>query len=318
MLRRRNVSAGPGREHCDAMAHHLWSPDARRGGAQAGDVPQVRADPGRARRPAGAVTAGVGPVAHVRRVEDAYRSIHPVLWRALLAYTADREMASDAESEAFAQVLRRGDEVVDVASWVWRSAFAIARGMRAVHGRSTVRAVVPDRATEPSGSGAEFIGLLVGLSEQQRACVVLRHSAGMDIAAIATALNTSAGTVRVQLHRAHTSLQDEELPVRPSRRAGRGGRGQRSWTRGPVPRRDRPRASWHRWPAEACADGRSTDARQSTPAGPSDPAGYSSSGTSPCSHASSTGATIRQLSSASSSRTESIDSPSRTSSSRWA
>ena len=73
------------------------------------------------------------------RVEAAYRSIHPSLWRALLAYTGDREVASDAESEAFAQVIRRGDEVIDVGAWVWRSAFAIAGGMLA--GRAKARPV---------------------------------------------------------------------------------------------------------------------------------------------------------------------------------
>src|SRR5262245_53877935 len=65
------------------------------------------------------------------RVEAAYRAVHPRLWRALLAFTGDAELASDAESEAFAQVLRRGDAVDDVAAWVWRSAFRIAAGLLA-------------------------------------------------------------------------------------------------------------------------------------------------------------------------------------------
>jgi DNA-directed RNA polymerase specialized sigma24 family protein len=64
------------------------------------------------------------------RVEAVYRSLHPRLWRSLLAYTGDAELASDAEAEAFAQVLGRGDAVDDVAAWVWRSAFHIASGRR--------------------------------------------------------------------------------------------------------------------------------------------------------------------------------------------
>ena len=55
------------------------------------------------------------------RVEAVYRSVHPRLWRSLLSYTGDAELASDAEAEAFAQVLRRGDAVDDVEAWVWRS-----------------------------------------------------------------------------------------------------------------------------------------------------------------------------------------------------
>jgi len=73
-------------------------------------------------------------VADVDRVVTVYGSIHPVLWRALFAYRGDREVASDAESEAFAQVIRRGDEVVDVGASVWRRAFAIAGGMLAARG----------------------------------------------------------------------------------------------------------------------------------------------------------------------------------------
>jgi RNA polymerase sigma-70 factor, ECF subfamily len=143
----------------------------------------------------------------INRVEAAYRSIHPVLWRALLAYTADREMASDAEAEAFAQALRRGDEITDVAAWVWRSSFAIAAGMLQSRARTAPLAVTFDGVAEPSESAAEFVSLLGGLSGQQRACVVLRYVGGMDAAAIAAALNTSATTVRVQLHRAHGSLR---------------------------------------------------------------------------------------------------------------
>jgi RNA polymerase sigma-70 factor (ECF subfamily) len=146
-------------------------------------------------------------VEHVSRVEAVYRSIHPVLWRALLAYTADRELASDAESEAFAQALRRGGEIVDVAAWVWRSAFAIATGMRTARANVRPMTARSDSASAAPASAAEFVSLLGGLSGQQRACVVLRYAGGMDIAAIAEALNTSATAVRVQLHRAHGSLR---------------------------------------------------------------------------------------------------------------
>ena len=42
-------------------------------------------------------------------VEAVYRSVHPRLWSALLAFTGNAELASDAEAEAFAHVLRCGD-----------------------------------------------------------------------------------------------------------------------------------------------------------------------------------------------------------------
>jgi RNA polymerase sigma-70 factor (ECF subfamily) len=141
------------------------------------------------------------------RVEVVYRAVHPRLWRALVAYTADRDIASDAEAEAFAQALRRGDHIVDVAAWVWRTAFAIATAMLADRARERPLGSLAERASEPLDSSAEFADLLRPLSGQQRACVVLRYVGGMDASEIAVALNTTATTVRVQLHRARATLR---------------------------------------------------------------------------------------------------------------
>ena len=139
------------------------------------------------------------------RVEAVYRSVHKKLWRSLMAYAGDPELASDAESEAFAQALRRGDEIEDVERWVWKSAFRILDGL--LKGRR--------RAAPPSGddhivldaSDAEFVSMLGDLSTQQRKIVVLRYLGQFNAAEIAELLDTSAGSVRVQLHRAHTTLR---------------------------------------------------------------------------------------------------------------
>ena len=62
------------------------------------------------------------------RVEEVYRHHAKRMWRALLAYTGNSDIASDALAEAFAQALRRGDAVRNVERWVWRAAFRIAAG----------------------------------------------------------------------------------------------------------------------------------------------------------------------------------------------
>jgi DNA-directed RNA polymerase specialized sigma24 family protein len=142
----------------------------------------------------------------VVRVESVYRSIHGRLWRALWSFTGDREVASDAEAEAFAEVLRRGDAVDDVSGWVWRSAFRIAAGLLAERSRPVPSTAVSEETSGP-GSVAEFLGLLGGLSSQQRACVVLRYVGDLSAGEIGGVLGTSAATVRVQLHRAHGSLR---------------------------------------------------------------------------------------------------------------
>ena len=139
------------------------------------------------------------------RVEAVYRAVHARLWRSLLAFTGDAELASDAESEAFAQVLRRGDAVDDVEAWVWRSAFRIASGLLAA--RSIPPRSVRDCSMPSIGSVSEFLGLLADLSPQQRACVALRYVGDYTSPEIGELLGTSASTVRVQLNRAHAALR---------------------------------------------------------------------------------------------------------------
>ena len=147
----------------------------------------------------------MGAVGGESRVEAVYRAVHPRLWRALLAFTGDAELASDAEAEAFVQVLRRGEVVTDVEAWVWRSAFRIASGLLAARSRAIDLAIV--EGSTPSGSLAEFLGLLADLSPQQRACVALRYIGEYTSPEIGALLGTSAGTVRVQLNRAHAALR---------------------------------------------------------------------------------------------------------------
>lgn len=138
-------------------------------------------------------------------VEEAYREIHDRLWRSLLAFTGNPEVASDAEAEAFSQVLRRGDQVHDIVRWVWRAAFRIAAGMLQAERRHASTLQSPSRCEESELSGLKE--LLSGLSIQQQACVVLRHVADYDTRTIAGLLRTTPTVVRVQLHRAHSKLR---------------------------------------------------------------------------------------------------------------
>src|SRR4051794_39640048 len=61
-------------------------------------------------------------------VEALYRADAERLWRAVLAFAGDPDIASDAVAEAYAQVLRRGAGVRDPQAWTWRAAFRIAAG----------------------------------------------------------------------------------------------------------------------------------------------------------------------------------------------
>lgn len=148
-------------------------------------------------------------------VETVYRRDHERLWRSLVAYAGDPEIATEAEAEAFTQVLARGAEVTDPAAWVWRAAFRIANGLLAVkRSGATPLPTSGDGATLPASevvidhSLAEFLDLLQTLSNQQRMVVVLRYAGGLKPVEIADVLDTTAGAVRVQLHRAHDQLRE--------------------------------------------------------------------------------------------------------------
>ena len=72
--------------------------------------------------------------AHTRgaeRLRVAWEAHKDGLWRAILAWSGDPEIASEAVAEAFAQAARRGDAIDDVGRWVWRAAFRIAGGLLA-------------------------------------------------------------------------------------------------------------------------------------------------------------------------------------------
>ena len=57
------------------------------------------------------------------RFEATYRENGARLWRSVLLYSGDREVASDAVAEAFAQAIHRGEQVRDPLAGVTRAAF---------------------------------------------------------------------------------------------------------------------------------------------------------------------------------------------------
>lgn len=141
-------------------------------------------------------------------VRRAYEAVHASLWRALFAFSGSREIADEAEAEAWAQLLRRGDGVDDPAAWAWRSAFRIAAGELKRRSGAATPGVVPDQGVTGPEPALDLIAALRHLSEQQRACVVLCDLAGYRATEAAPLLQTTAGTVRMQRMRAHRRLRD--------------------------------------------------------------------------------------------------------------
>jgi RNA polymerase sigma-70 factor, ECF subfamily len=142
------------------------------------------------------------------RIESSYRRISERLWRTLFGYSGDESIASEAVAEAYTQALRRGPAIDDVDAWVWKAAFAIARGLLAQRTRDQAARPIGDQPGEHvDWSLAEFLDQLAVLSDQQRAVVVLRYVGGLQGPQIARLLDTTPATVRVQLHRAQSTLR---------------------------------------------------------------------------------------------------------------
>jgi RNA polymerase sigma factor (sigma-70 family) len=142
-------------------------------------------------------------------IELLYREHRDRLWRAVLAFSGDRELAADAVAEAFAQVLRRGEAVRDPLRWVWRAAFRIAAGELVRRRRSGVQAFQGrERSYEMLEPASELLAALARLSPKQRAAVILHHYAGYRTREVAEIVGSTAAAVRVHLSTGRRRLRE--------------------------------------------------------------------------------------------------------------
>lgn len=136
-------------------------------------------------------------VAGWKGLEEIYREHAARLWRALIAYAGDRDIADDALSEAFAQAAARGSAIRAPERWIWAAAFKIAAGELKARRRPPATASrVSDRdATE----AVELLAALAKLTPKQRAALVLHYYGGYKAREIALIVGSTAATVRVHL-----------------------------------------------------------------------------------------------------------------------
>jgi RNA polymerase sigma factor (sigma-70 family) len=148
------------------------------------------------------VTASSGDA--VARV---YRDQGAKLWRSLLAYTGDREMASDALAEALAQALGRGAAIESPERWVWRAAFRIAAGELRNRSRQVPISPRDSLSYEMAEPAIDLIRALATLSPNQRAVAILRLYADYRTRDVARILGITQTTVRVHLSQARRRLR---------------------------------------------------------------------------------------------------------------
>jgi RNA polymerase sigma-70 factor (ECF subfamily) len=141
------------------------------------------------------------------RVERVYREDGPRMVRTLFAYARNEQVAEDAVAEAFAQVIRRGDAVHDVAAWVWRASFRIANG-ELVRRHAVSPGRVPEGRYEMPDGAAEVFDALGRLSPKQRAAVLLHHYADLPVREVAALTGTTTAAVRVHLSAGRRRLRE--------------------------------------------------------------------------------------------------------------
>jgi RNA polymerase sigma factor (sigma-70 family) len=145
-------------------------------------------------------------VEHEERLERLYREQGDRMWRAVLAFAGDGEVASDAVAEAFAQALRRGDAIRDAERWVWRTVFRVAAGELKVRARMV--SLEREGVYEMEEPARELIAALAKLSERQRGAVVLHHAAGYPVREVASILGSTPAAVKVHLMRGRRRLRE--------------------------------------------------------------------------------------------------------------
>lgn len=138
-------------------------------------------------------------------LEAVYREEGGKLWWALLAYSGDRDVASDAVAEAFAQALARGSAIRSPSAWIWKAAFRIAGGD--LKQRRRVEAGASEQAYEMPEPSDVLIALS-RLSERQRAAIVLHYYAGYSLKEIAQILGSAKPTIGVHLTRGRRRLRE--------------------------------------------------------------------------------------------------------------
>ena len=134
---------------------------------------------------------------------------YPRIVGAVALVAGSRAAAEDAVAEALARAweqLDRGRPIDSLPAWVTRVALNLSKSrlrrmrVEAKH-RGVAEAVPP-----PTGDRVDVERALGALPRREREVTVLRYYLDLDVAAIATTLRVSDGTVKTTLHRARRHL----------------------------------------------------------------------------------------------------------------
>jgi RNA polymerase sigma-70 factor (ECF subfamily) len=121
------------------------------------------------------------------------------------------DLAQDALARAFATLAKMDVAPPNPRAWLFRVASNLWIDQLRKR-RDVPRDVADVIASEPRASREAAGTLLVKLSPQERAAVVLKDVFELSLDEIADALNTTVGTVKTALHRGRGKLVDDDAP----------------------------------------------------------------------------------------------------------
>lgn len=147
-------------------------------------------------------------------VEDAYRRLRPVLLRLAHLVTGSPEAAEDVVHDAFLASGARWSSLERPDAYLRRAVVNQARSAQRRAGRDRDKAARYGRAAVVAAGQPELDetwATLRGLSERQRAALVLRFYEDLPEAEIARLLGCRPGTVKSLIHRGLTKVRKEVL-----------------------------------------------------------------------------------------------------------
>jgi RNA polymerase sigma-70 factor (ECF subfamily) len=150
----------------------------------------------------------------LQRFLDVYEPLRPELYRYCRYLTASpwdaEDLAQDTMARAFATLGQMGEAPPNPRAWLFRVASNLWIDQRRRRREVPVAADEAAQFEEPRDSREAAGTLIVRLSPQERAAVVLKDVFDLSLDEIAEALSTSAGAVKAALHRGRGKLVEPE------------------------------------------------------------------------------------------------------------
>jgi RNA polymerase sigma-70 factor (ECF subfamily) len=143
--------------------------------------------------------------------ESFFLGQYPLVYRAVLAFCGDRELAADATQEAFVRAYGRWNRI-GKEPWAggWTTTTALNLCKRMGRKASRRRAIESAGGGQNVGSGNEdwysVHEALARLPHRQRQVIVLHYFCDCPISEVAQLIHTSEGTVKAHLFKARRAL----------------------------------------------------------------------------------------------------------------